>query len=108
MIEKSEPYTPRPIKIMKMSQGSSRLYHYWLKKIKNKKQVFVPYMEIVITDDPTKARKEYVEMGIDADTMFKNWPRWAKVFGYKYGMCPMAEYLTTHRIMIPNYNKRIM
>lgn len=92
------------IKIKKMSKGISRIYNDWINEHKNK-ILKVRYMDIVHTDMPETTIQEYLEKGVEAGTLFKNWMNWAVKYGYREGDCPMSEYLTSHIVMIPNYYK---
>ena len=92
------------IKIKKMSKGISRIYNDWINEHKNK-ILKVRYMDIVYTDMPETTIEEYLEKGIEAGTLFKNWMDWAVKYGYSKGACPMSEYLTSHIVMVPNYFK---
>lgn len=91
--------------VRKMSNGSRRLYQAWLDSTPQKHRSKLPFVDIVKTDNPERVKKEYFLKGIDADTMFKRWITWATKLGYQKGQCPMAEYLSSHSIMIPNYYK---
>lgn len=64
-----------------------------------------PFMDIVRTDNPEKVIAEYRAKGIETATHFKNCIDWNKEFGYLEGMCPNAEMLVNHMVMVPNYYK---
>lgn len=94
---------PTSIKVRKMCKGSRNMYHAWLQSTPPEQRTKLPFVDIVRADCPNKVKEEYFMNGIDVDTMFKKWGVWASRLGYEKGQCPMAEYLSSHTIMIPNY-----
>ena len=66
----------------------------------------IPFMSVEFCDEPAKRRKDYLKLGIDTDTHFKNCISWAKSFGYCSGDCPNAENLVNHLLMIPTYQNK--
>ncbi len=93
------------IKVKKMCKGSRNMYHAWLQSTPPEHKSKLPFVDVVRTDCPNKVKEEYLMNGIDVNTMFKRWVLWATNLGYEKGQCPMAEYLSSHTIMIPNYYK---
>lgn len=93
------------ISISQMCKGVSRMYQAWVKDNQGKK-LKKQYVDIVYTDCPSNVIKEYASQGIEVGTIFQQWPEAAIKYGYNRGDCPMAEYLTEHVVMVPNYFKK--
>ena len=114
-------------KLLKMCDGVSRLYNYYLpsineqikKQINNaqklKKELIVQnkiesiwfgdnaFMLILKSDEIDKLKEYFLVKGIETETHFKNAIVWAKEFGYKEGSCPMTENLVNRLLMVPTY-----
>ena len=61
------------------------------------------FMLIAYTDSLTELEAFFTDIGIETATHFSHCIEWATSFGYHDGMCPNAEYLTNHLLMIPTY-----
>lgn len=53
--------------------------------------------------DPLELKKYLEKSGIETATHFSHCIEWAEEFGYKRGICPNAEKLVNHLLMIPTY-----
>jgi len=93
-----------PVVPRRMCKGVSRMYNAWLEEHKGQ-ELAKPFMDIVRTDNPNQVIEEYRAKGIEVATHFKNCIEWDKEFGYEEGMCPNAERLVNHLVMVPNYWK---
>jgi len=61
------------------------------------------FMAVARCSNPEELKKEFAAKGIETATHFAHAIDWAKEFGYKEGICPKAEELTKHLLMIPTY-----
>lgn len=113
------------IHLKKMSRGIQRLYEIEKKRVASsiekriqktqyriesadKKNVQFIYgsnafMLIALCDDPIILKTHFMNLGLETATHFGRCIEWAGSFGYKSGVCPTAEFLTKHLLMIPTY-----
>ena len=111
--------------VKRMSRGVSRMYererHQVLNQIFERRQRAMElirnsqgpglsflcgdnaFMLVARCDTPEVLKTRYKARGIETATHFAHCIDWAKSFGYQDGMCPTAEYLTKHLLMIPTY-----
>lgn len=61
------------------------------------------FMLIAKCSDPEELRTYLEKSGIESATHFAHCIDWAEEFGYKRGLCPNAEKLVNHLLMIPTY-----
>lgn len=63
------------------------------------------FMLIAHCPDPSKLKTYLEQGGTESATHFAHCIEWAEEFGYERGLCPKAEYLVNHILMIPTYTK---
>ena len=61
------------------------------------------FMLILMCDNPVWLKAFFRQKGIDTETHFAHAFDWAQSFGYVSGMCPQAESLIDHLLMVPTY-----
>jgi len=61
------------------------------------------FMLIARYEDPEELKKWFAARGVETATHFAHAIDWATEFGYVPGLCPKAEELTKHLLMIPTY-----
>lgn len=61
------------------------------------------FMLVLFCDNPVWLKAFFRHKGIDTETHFAHAFDWARSFGYVWGMCPQAESLINHLLMVPTY-----
>ena len=61
------------------------------------------FMLIARCENPEELKKWFAARGVETATHFAHAIDWATEFGYVPGLCPKAEELTKHLLMIPTY-----
>lgn len=61
------------------------------------------FMLIAYSENLTNLKAFFMDQGIETATHFSHCIEWATSFGYHVGICPNAEYLINHLLMIPTY-----
>ena len=61
------------------------------------------FMLVADCSDPSKLKMYLEQRGTESATHFAHCIEWAEEFGYERGLCPEAEYLVNHSLMIPTY-----
>ena len=93
----------KPERLTRMAKGIRRIFgSTYYKSHYND----TPFMSVEYCENPINRREDYLRLGIDTDTHFKNCIIWARSYGYCPGDCPNAENLVNHLLMIPTYQNR--
>lgn len=61
------------------------------------------FMLVLSCDNPAQVKAFFHQKGVDTETHFVHAFDWARSFGYVWGMCPQAERLINHLLMVPTY-----